>query len=116
MNTFEDILSEMARSLPKLDRQRTSVTEGEPQWTGRACMGYSGGGRSDSKDFLLIPRHPGTDRRMPLQTHRSTPELIVIPRAITDCHWLWAFVNGQHSLIIYSQFVQLQLPKGDLYY
>ena len=42
VNTFEDILSEMARSLeellpveanlPKLDRQRTSVTEGEPQW------------------------------------------------------------------------------------
>ena len=89
MNTFEDILSEMARSLeellpveadlPKLDRQRTSVTEGEPQWTVRACMGYSGGGRSDSKEFLLIPWHPGTDRRMPLQTHRSTLELTVIP-------------------------------------
>ena len=95
VNTFEDILSEMARSveellpveadLSKLDRQRTSVTEGEPQWTGRACMGYSGGGRSDSK-VLLIPRHPGADKRMPLQTHRSTLELTVIPRAITGYH------------------------------
>ena len=74
-----------SRDLPKLDRQRTSVTEGEPQWTGRACMGYSGGGRSDSKEFLLIPRHPGTDRRMPLQTHRSTLGANCNP---SSNHWL----------------------------
>ena len=29
-------------------------------------LGYGGGGRSGSKDFLLIPMNPGTDRRMHL--------------------------------------------------
>ena len=79
-------------------------------------MGYSGGGRSDSKEFLLIPWHPGTDRRMPLQTHRSTLELTVSPQAITGYHLLWAFVNGQHSLIIINLFNCNSHAKGDLFY